>query len=208
MKKDVSGLTGKDDPEWSIIVNLVLSDINRDINAVCSGPLDTPFADTNRDEFNNENDVGKDIEYDDASYGEQERESERFFENIGKRKNAADTCADKVVKNAQNKKLFVAKPREKRSVARSQLKAISQFAAGVSRLADGNARKMAIFVGVSKRRRRKKARTPKIHGRAFRKYDESQSQHHSKPIRSSIFISPSEFSPSLHSSAPLFSLVN
>ena len=32
--------------------NLILLDINRDINSVYSGPLDTSFGDTNRDEFN------------------------------------------------------------------------------------------------------------------------------------------------------------
>ena len=34
-KKNGSGLAGRDDPEWFIIVNPVLSDTNGGINAVC-----------------------------------------------------------------------------------------------------------------------------------------------------------------------------
>ena len=58
-----SGSAGKDDPEWFIIVNPVLSDTNGGIHAVCSSPLDTSFADTNMDEFNSENEVEEHIEY-------------------------------------------------------------------------------------------------------------------------------------------------
>ena len=61
-KKNGSGLAGRNDPEWFIIVNPVLSDTNGGINAVCSGPLDTSLVDTNMDEFNSENEVGEDIE--------------------------------------------------------------------------------------------------------------------------------------------------
>ena len=56
------------------------------------------------DEFNSENEVGEDIEYNDASSDEQESESEHFRENIRKRKNAVDKCADKVVDDAKKKK--------------------------------------------------------------------------------------------------------
>ena len=99
--------------------NLILLDINRDINSVYSGPLDTSFGDTNRDEFNNTNNVGEDSEYDDPSTGEQENESESFCENIRKRKNADDTCTDKVVKNARNQKSLVTKLQEKRKLLAS-----------------------------------------------------------------------------------------
>ena len=99
--------------------NLILLDINRDINSVYSGPLDTSFGDTNRDEFNNTNNIGEDSEYDDPSTGEQENESESFCENIRKRKNADDTCTDKVVKNARNQKSLVTKLQEKRKLLAS-----------------------------------------------------------------------------------------
>ena len=94
--------------------------------------------------FNSENEVGEDIEYNDASSDEQGSESEYFCENIKKRKNAVDTCADKVVEDAKNKKKVVAKPHEKRSVARSHLQTINQLAASVNRLAKGNSRNMMI----------------------------------------------------------------
>ena len=139
-KKNGSRLAGRDDPQWFIIVNPVLSDTNGGINAVCSGPLDTSLVDTNMNEFNSENEVGEDTEYNDASSDEQESESEYFRENIRKRKNAVDTCADKVVEAAKNKKKVVAKPHEKRSVARSQLQAMSHLTASVNRLAEVNAR--------------------------------------------------------------------
>ena len=142
-KKNGSGLARRDDPEWFIIVNPVLSDANGSINAVCSSPLDTSLVITNVDEFNSENEVGENIEYNDASSGEQESESEHFCENIRKRKNAVDTCTDKVVENAK-KKNIVAKPHEKRSVAHSQLPAMSQLAASVNRLAEVISRKMII----------------------------------------------------------------
>ena len=61
-KKNGSRSAGRNDPEWFIIVNPVLSDTNGGINAVCSGPLDTSLVDTNMDEFNSENEVGEDIE--------------------------------------------------------------------------------------------------------------------------------------------------
>ena len=96
------------------------------------------------DEFNTENEVGEDIEYNDASSDEQESESEHFCENLRKRRNAVDKCADKVVEDAENKKKFVAKPHKKISVARSQLQAMSQLAASVNRLAKVNARKTMI----------------------------------------------------------------
>ena len=62
LKKNGSGLAGKDYPKWFIIVNPVLSDRNGGINAVCSDPLDTSLVDTIIAEFNNENEVGEDIE--------------------------------------------------------------------------------------------------------------------------------------------------
>ena len=96
------------------------------------------------DEFNTENEVGEDIEYNDASSDEQESESEHFCENFRKRRNAIDKCADKIVEDAENKKKFVAKSHEKISVARSQLQAMSQLAASVNRLAEVNARKTMI----------------------------------------------------------------
>ena len=61
-KKNGSELAGKDDPEWFIIVNPILSDTNGGINAVCSGPLDALLVDANVDEFNSEKEVGEDIE--------------------------------------------------------------------------------------------------------------------------------------------------
>ena len=61
-KKNGSRLAGRNDPEWFIIVNPVLSYTNGSINAVCSGPLNTSLVDTNMDEFNSENEVGEDIE--------------------------------------------------------------------------------------------------------------------------------------------------
>lgn len=56
------------------------------------------------DAFNSKNEVGEDIEYDDTSSNEQESQSENFYESIRKRKNTADACADKFVKDAKNKK--------------------------------------------------------------------------------------------------------
>ena len=53
--------------EKTFIINLVLSDTNGGINAVCSGPLDTSLVDTNMDEFIIKNKVGEDIKYNDAS---------------------------------------------------------------------------------------------------------------------------------------------
>ena len=124
-QKNGFGLAGRDEPEWFIIANPVLSDINGRINAICSCPLDTPLIDTNMDEVNSENEIEEDVEYNDASSGEQEIESDHLCENIRKRKNAFDTCADKVVEDPKNKKKVVAKPHQKRSVARSQLQAMS-----------------------------------------------------------------------------------
>ena len=56
------------------------------------------------DEFNSKNEVGEDIEYFDTTSDEQESESEHFRENIRKRKNAVDTCADKVVEMLKTKR--------------------------------------------------------------------------------------------------------
>ena len=56
------------------------------------------------DAFNSKNEVGEDIEYDDTSSNEQESQSENFCESIKKKKNTADACADKFVKDAKNKK--------------------------------------------------------------------------------------------------------
>ena len=53
--------------EKTFIINVVLSDTNGGINAVCSGPLDTSLVDTNMDEFIIKNKVGEDIKYNDAS---------------------------------------------------------------------------------------------------------------------------------------------
>ena len=47
------------------------------------------------DEFNNKNEVGEDIEYNDASSTNKKVKANIFSENIRKRKNAVDTCADK-----------------------------------------------------------------------------------------------------------------
>ena len=101
LKNNSSVLAREDDYEWFIIVNPVLLDTNGSINAVS---LDTPLATTNMDEFNCENEVGDDIQYNDASFNKQERESESFCENIRKGKNATVTCANKVVVDANNKK--------------------------------------------------------------------------------------------------------
>ena len=67
LKKNGSGLAQRNDPECFVIINLVLSDTNGGINAVCSGPLDTSLVDTNMDEFIIKNKVGEDIKYNDAS---------------------------------------------------------------------------------------------------------------------------------------------
>ena len=64
LKNNSSVLAREDDYEWFIIVNPVLLDTNGSINAVS---LDTPLATTNMDEFNCENEVGDDIQYNDAS---------------------------------------------------------------------------------------------------------------------------------------------
>ena len=48
-KKNGSGLAGRDDPEWFIIITPVLSDTNGGFNPVCSGPLHTSLVDTNMD---------------------------------------------------------------------------------------------------------------------------------------------------------------
>ena len=120
--------------------------INGGINVlinVRSGHLDTSLVDKNIDGFNSKNKVGEDIECNEASSDEQESESEHFLEN-GKRKNAVDTCADKVVKDAENHKKAVAKPDEKRSAACSQLQTMSQLVASIKRLAEVNARKLMI----------------------------------------------------------------
>ena len=66
--------------------------------------LDALLIDTNMDAFNSKSEVGEDIEYDDTSSNEQESQSENFCESIRKRKNTADACADKFVKDAKNKK--------------------------------------------------------------------------------------------------------
>ena len=212
-KQNGSGLAGRDDPECFIIVNPVLSDTNGGINAVYSGPLDTPLVNTNMDEFNSENEVGEHIEYNDASSDEQENESEHFCEKIRKRKN---TCADKVAEDAKNKKEVVAKPHEKRSVARSQLQAMSQLAASVNRLTEVNARKMIIG---------KKDRKSSLE---FRKEDVEKKRKHEKYMAelylrmmnhshstnsnpfvynqlSNSFISPSKFTATMSSSAASFS---
>ena len=73
--------------------------------------------------LNSENEVEEHIEYENASFDEQESECESFCINTRKRKNAADTCPDKAVKGVRNKKKVVAKPNEKISVARTQLQA-------------------------------------------------------------------------------------
>ena len=165
------------------------------------------------DEFNSENEVGEDIEYNDASSDEQESESEHFRENIRKRKNAVDKCADKVVDDAKKKKKVVAKPHEKRSVARSQLQAMSQLAASVNRLTEVNARKMII---------EKKDRKSSLE---FRKEDVEKKRKHEKYMAelylrmlnhshstnsnpfvhnqlSNSFTSPSRFTATMSSSAP------
>ena len=85
-KKNGSELSAKVDPEWFIIVSVVLSDTYGGINAVCSGPLDTSLADTNLDGFNSKNEVAEEIEYNDASFDEQESQNENFYGNVKKRK--------------------------------------------------------------------------------------------------------------------------
>ena len=90
----------KDDPEWSIIVNPVLSDTKGGINGVSSGPLDTSFA----DEFNNENKVGEGIAYDNAFSDQQEKEAETFSENIRKRKLPLTHALIKLLKMLKTKK--------------------------------------------------------------------------------------------------------
>ena len=103
-KKNGPGLAGRDDPEWFIIVTPVLSDTNGGINAVCSGPFDTLLVGTNIDEFNIQNGVREDIEYNGTSSDEQESESKHFCENIRKRKDSVDICAYKVVEMLKTKK--------------------------------------------------------------------------------------------------------
>ena len=46
---------------------------------------------------------GEDTEYDKVSSDEQESKNYNFCADIRKNKNVADTCADKVVKDAENK---------------------------------------------------------------------------------------------------------
>lgn len=84
--KNGSGLAGNDDFDRFIIVNPILSYTNGDINAACSGPLDTSLANTNMDEFNNKNKVGEVTKNNDISSNEQERESEIFCETLEKGK--------------------------------------------------------------------------------------------------------------------------
>ena len=59
--KNGSGLVQRNEPECCVIINLVLSNTNGGINAVCSGPLDTSLVNTNMDEFIIKNKVGEDI---------------------------------------------------------------------------------------------------------------------------------------------------
>lgn len=82
---------------------------------------------------------GEDTEYDKVSSDEQESKNYNFCADISKNKDVADTCADKVVKDAKNEKTFVTKSHKKRSVARSQLQAMNQLAAGINRLTEVNA---------------------------------------------------------------------
>lgn len=72
------------------------------------------------DEFKTKNDFGEDIKHHDASSNEQESERKNFSENIRKKKNATDTCANEVLKDSKSKNKVATKPHEKR-VACSQL---------------------------------------------------------------------------------------
>ena len=136
-------------------------------------------------------------------------ESEYFRENVRKRKNAADTCADKVVEDAKNK----------RSVARSQLQAMSHLAASVDRLAEVNARKMMIEEKDCKSllefRREEAEKTRECKKYMAELYLRMMNHRHSTNPNpfvhnqvSSSFISPSEFTPPMSSSTPPFSPVS
>ena len=162
------------------------------------------------DEFTSE-----DIEYNYTSSNEQESEKEHFCENIRKRKNAVDTCADKVVEDAKNKRKAVAKPHGKRSVTRSHLQAMSQLAASVNSLAKVNARKMMIEEKDRKSLlefRREEAEKTRQHEKCMvehylRILNHSNSSNpnpfvHKQLSSSSIF--PSEFTPPMTSSTPPF----
>ena len=83
-KKNGSGLAQRNDPECFVIINLVLSDTNGGINAVCSGPLDTSLVDTNMDEFIIKNKVGEDIKYNDASSDNKKVKVNIFVKRLGK----------------------------------------------------------------------------------------------------------------------------
>ena len=52
----------------------------------------------------------EDTEYDKVSSDEQESKNYNFCADISKNKDVADTCADKVVKDAENKNKVVANP--------------------------------------------------------------------------------------------------
>ena len=59
--------------------NISSNDSKKNGSALAGGPLDTSFADANRKEFNSENEVGEDIEYNDVSSDEQRDTNEKFL---------------------------------------------------------------------------------------------------------------------------------
>ena len=95
------------------------------------------------DEFNNKNEVGEDIEYNDASSTNKKVKANIFLKTLEKGKTLlTHVLINKVVKDTKTKK-FVAKPHEK-SLARSHLQPMSKLPPSINRLAKVNVTKMMI----------------------------------------------------------------
>ena len=95
------------------------------------------------DEFNNKNEVGEDIEYNDASSTNKKVKANIFLKTLEKGKTLlTHVLINKVVKDTKTKN-FVAKPHEK-SLARSHLQPMSKLPPSVNRLAKVNVTKMMI----------------------------------------------------------------
>ena len=118
----------------------MLTDTNQGMVDVYSNPADTSLADYDDEESGDE---GGQFEIED---GQMDGNAEEEEERIG---SGGDNVDDDVEQEDIETEVvpaakIVAKPHAKRSAARSQLQAINQLAAGVSKLAEVNAKRLKV----------------------------------------------------------------
>ena len=129
LKKSGSGLAGEEDPEWYKIISPILADSNKGLEELCSDPSETSFY--------NEYFQG---EASGRNNDENSPEEDHLQREISTESDKDETA--EAENHSLPKKKVVVRPHEKRTVARSQLQAISQLATGVNKLAEVNSKRL------------------------------------------------------------------